>query len=215
MSTALQIFRPHPPTHTNLLAPWGYAARPRPAPRERRRLLARTPRAARAGRPPPPPPPPTATTHTRASRAWTALLHAPLHPPTHPPTHHHARTLPAPALDRSATLVKLGLEYSLAGMICGFIGQGVANTLMLARRHYAGGAGEGDVPVPPLVRTSLVWGMFMGLSSNIRYQIVFGLERMVDMVSGMWGGGQGRGRGRAGAGVRGCVREGVCARGRA
>ena len=26
-----------------------------------------------------------------------------------------------------------------------------------------------------------MWGLFMGVSSNTRYQIVFGLERMVDM----------------------------------
>ncbi len=33
--------------------------------------------------------------------------------------------------------------------------------------------------VPPLVMTSLTWGLFMGVSSNVRYQIVFGLERAV------------------------------------
>ena len=38
-----------------------------------------------------------------------------------------------------------------------------------------------------------MWGLFMGVSSNTRYQIVFGLERMVDMsiakkvmVSSFW-----------------------------
>jgi hypothetical protein len=36
------------------------------------------------------------------------------------------------------------------------------------------------VPVPPLFKTALVWGLFMGVSSNTRYQIVFGLERLVD-----------------------------------
>ncbi|KAL4432467.1 hypothetical protein ABPG77_001766 [Micractinium sp. CCAP 211/92] len=81
--------------------------------------------------------------------------------------------------DRATTYVKLGLEYSLAGIVCGFIGQGVANALMLLKRHY-GGASEHDVAVPPLVRTSLVWGLFMGVSSNTRYQVVFGLERIVD-----------------------------------
>ena len=98
--------------------------------------------------------------------------------------------------------------------------------MLLKRAHY--GTKEGDVAVPPLVRTALVWGMFMvrpggagggglqpgrcvlreaaacstarrtrcpptaaaplsrpprlrqGLSSNTRYQIVFGLERVVD-----------------------------------
>ena len=51
--------------------------------------------------------------------------------------------------------------HAAAGITCGFIGQGVANSLMVLRRHYAGGAGENDVAVPPLVRTALVWGMFM------------------------------------------------------
>lgn len=34
--------------------------------------------------------------------------------------------------------------------------------------------------MPPLFRTALVWGLFMGVSSNLRYQAVFGLERLVD-----------------------------------
>lgn len=81
--------------------------------------------------------------------------------------------------NRAGTFVKLGLEYSLAGIICGFVGQGVANSMMLLKRKYQGSS-EHDVAVPPLVRTALVWGMFMGLSSNSRYQVVFGLERIVD-----------------------------------
>jgi hypothetical protein len=71
------------------------------------------------------------------------------------------------------------LEYSLAGIVCGLIGQGFANSLMLAKRHFAGPS-EHDVAVPPLVGTALVWGLFMGVSSNLRYQTVFGLERLVD-----------------------------------
>ena len=49
------------------------------------------------------------------------------------------------------------------------------------RRHFTGPS-EHDVAVPPLFKTALVWGMFMGLSSNLRYQVVFGLERLVDMT---------------------------------
>lgn len=52
------------------------------------------------------------------------------------------------------------------------------------RRALQGGAKEDDVEVPDLFRTTLVWGMFMGLSSNTRYQIVFGLERLVDSTVG-------------------------------
>ncbi|KAI8462697.1 MAG: hypothetical protein J3K34DRAFT_455167 [Monoraphidium minutum] len=73
------------------------------------------------------------------------------------------------------------LEYSLAGIACGLVGQGVANSLMHAKRHFAGPS-EHDVEVPPLLMTSLVWGLFMGVSSNLRYQVVFGLERLVDMT---------------------------------
>lgn len=71
------------------------------------------------------------------------------------------------------------LEYSLAGMACGLIGQGIANSAMMARR--AGSPdGEFAVDPPPLLKTALVWGLFMGASSNLRYQAVFGLERLVD-----------------------------------
>ena len=34
--------------------------------------------------------------------------------------------------------------------------------------------------IPPVGLTALTWGLFMGASSNVRYQIVFGLERLVD-----------------------------------
>lgn len=72
-------------------------------------------------------------------------------------------------------------EYSLAGITCGLLGQGLANSLMMAKRHFHG-TKEDDVPVPPLFKTALVWGLFMGVSSNLRYQTVFGLERLVDLT---------------------------------
>ncbi|KAK9832451.1 hypothetical protein WJX74_010617 [Apatococcus lobatus] len=84
-------------------------------------------------------------------------------------------------IDRTACLGVKFLEYSLAGLVAGFVGQGVANSLMLARRRIYG-AKEDDLAIPPLVMTSLTWGLFMGVSSNIRYQIVFGLERAVDVT---------------------------------
>eukprot|EP01025_Chloroclados_australasicus_P039521 TRINITY_DN4094_c0_g1_i1.p1 TRINITY_DN4094_c0_g1~~TRINITY_DN4094_c0_g1_i1.p1 ORF type:complete len:435 (+),score=36.43 TRINITY_DN4094_c0_g1_i1:90-1307(+) len=82
---------------------------------------------------------------------------------------------------RLACFLVKGLEYSLAGMTCGFVGQGIANSCMYLRRQMKGGMDEDDVPIPPLIKTALVWGMFMGLSSNVRYQIVYGLERMVEV----------------------------------
>lgn len=81
--------------------------------------------------------------------------------------------------DRAGCFVARGLEYSLAGMVCGFVGQGIASGLMTMKRQYMGST-EGDVEVPPVFESALVWGAFMGVSANTRYQIVFGLERIVD-----------------------------------
>ena len=91
-------------------------------------------------------------------------------------------------------------EYSLAGMGCGLVGQSAANGLMAAKREFserraasaekAGGGKERQqkrpavvhLTPPPVGMTALTWGLFMGVSSNVRYQIVYGLERAVDMT---------------------------------
>lgn len=49
------------------------------------------------------------------------------------------------------------------------------------RRKYYGDT-EGQVKIPSITSTALVWGLFMGTSSNVRYQTVFGLERAVDLT---------------------------------
>jgi hypothetical protein len=72
------------------------------------------------------------------------------------------------------------LEYSLGGIIGGLVGQSFANSLMLLRRRLQPGLDDDKEP-PPIVQTALVWGFFMGVSSNLRYQAVFGLERLIDI----------------------------------
>lgn len=66
-----------------------------------------------------------------------------------------------------------------AGMVCGLVGQAVANTAMLTRRALRAPDPDDDIviSVPPLLKTALVWGLFMGVSANTRYQLVVGLER--------------------------------------
>lgn len=82
---------------------------------------------------------------------------------------------------RAACIGVKFMEYSLAGMVCGFVGQGIANQLMLLKRRYKPSeVGERVLDIPPLGLTALTWGLFMGVSSNLRYQAVFGLERVVD-----------------------------------
>ena len=92
-----------------------------------------------------------------------------------------------------------GFEYAAVGFACGLVGQSMANTAMIAKRAYnkskqasisAESAVSGaeavenmipdEVAVPPLFRTACVWALFMGASSNARYQAVFGLERLVE-----------------------------------
>lgn len=48
------------------------------------------------------------------------------------------------------------------------------------RKYRPGEEGERVLEIPPLGMTALTWGFFMGVSSNLRYQAVFGLERVVD-----------------------------------
>jgi len=121
---------------------------------------------------------------TRAPRLASALARVPsavleASPPGGP------RYTPAA---RAACLgVKFG-EYSLAGMACGAAGQALANGLMGLKRSLAASAAASagappphpGLTPPPVGLTALTWGAFMGLSSNVRYQIVYGLERGVD-----------------------------------
>ena len=51
---------------------------------------------------------------------------------------------------------------------------------MCIGRRSVYGIKEEDVDIPPLGMTALTWGLFMGVSSNLRYQAVFGVERLVD-----------------------------------
>jgi hypothetical protein len=80
---------------------------------------------------------------------------------------------------RAACLGVKFLEYSLAGTVCGVVGQAAANGLVAVKRSMAGPSPH-DLTPPPVLLTGLTWGLFMGVSSNVRYQIVYGLERGVD-----------------------------------
>ncbi|KAG1362816.1 protein RETICULATA-RELATED 1, chloroplastic [Cocos nucifera] len=71
-----------------------------------------------------------------------------------------------------------GVLYGSVGFICGIVGQGIANLIMTAKRSVK--KSEEDVPVPPLVKSAALWGVFLAVSSNTRYQIVNGLEHVVE-----------------------------------
>ncbi|GBG64929.1 hypothetical protein CBR_g48677 [Chara braunii] len=81
---------------------------------------------------------------------------------------------------RVATLFVKGAQYGVAGFLCGVVGQGIANTLMTFKRSLNKGKDGSDVPIPPLLKSAACWALFMGVSSNLRYQMINGMERVVE-----------------------------------
>lgn len=79
---------------------------------------------------------------------------------------------------RIATYFFKGIMYGAVGFGCGIIGQGIANLIMTAKRNLK--KSEEDIPIPPLIKSAALWGFFLAVSSNTRYQIINGLERVVE-----------------------------------
>ncbi|CAN8316942.1 unnamed protein product [Cochlearia groenlandica] len=82
------------------------------------------------------------------------------------------------AQQRLATYFYKGIMYGAVGFGCGIVGQGIANLIMTAKRSV--NKSEKDIPVPPLIKSAALWGVFLSVSSNTRYQIINGLERVVE-----------------------------------
>lgn len=82
---------------------------------------------------------------------------------------------------RVATYFYKGIMYGIVGFGCGIVGQGIANLIMTAKRSIK--KSEDDIPVPPLVKSAALWGVFLAVSSNTRYQIINGMERLVEASS--------------------------------
>ncbi|TKY48604.1 RETICULATA-RELATED 1 [Spatholobus suberectus] len=81
-------------------------------------------------------------------------------------------------MQRIATYFHKGALYGSVGFGCGIIGQGIANMIMNAKRSIK--KSEDDIPVPPLLQSAALWGFFLAVSSNTRYQIINGLESLVE-----------------------------------
>ncbi|GAQ90993.1 reticulata-related 1 [Klebsormidium nitens] len=82
---------------------------------------------------------------------------------------------------RVACYLVKGGQYAVVGTGCGLVGQGIANAIMtLKRRMKPADEHAEQVKVPPLMKSAALWGVFMGVSSNTRYQIINGLERLVE-----------------------------------
>ncbi|XP_055836294.1 protein RETICULATA-RELATED 1, chloroplastic [Solanum dulcamara] len=79
---------------------------------------------------------------------------------------------------RISTFFYKGFLYGSVGFGCGLVGQGIANLIMITKRSIK--KSQEDIPVPPLIKSAALWGFFLAVSSNTRYQIINGLERLVE-----------------------------------
>ncbi|CAO2814650.1 unnamed protein product [Amaranthus hypochondriacus] len=79
---------------------------------------------------------------------------------------------------RMASYLYTGVLQGGVGFGCGILGQGIANLIMTAKRSIR--KSDEDIPVPPLIKSAVLWGAFLAISSNTRYQIINGLERVVE-----------------------------------
>ncbi|XAR50896.1 hypothetical protein NMG60_11005354 [Bertholletia excelsa] len=80
--------------------------------------------------------------------------------------------------ERIATYFSKGIMYGSVGFTSGLIGQGMANLAMNTKRRIR--KSDEDIPVPPLLKTAALWGVFLAISSNTRYQIINGLEQLME-----------------------------------
>ncbi|GFP86298.1 hypothetical protein PHJA_000773600 [Phtheirospermum japonicum] len=65
---------------------------------------------------------------------------------------------------RIATYFYKGILYGFVGFGCGIIGQGIANLIMTAKRSIK--KSEDDIPVPPLIKSAALWGIYLSLLIN-------------------------------------------------
>ena len=92
------------------------------------------------------------------------------------------------AAQRAFGFALKSLQFGAAGAACGLVGQAMANTAASARAamrrtrdpQYAHDAHT--LIMPPLARTALVWGLFMGASAHTRLQVVVAIERIVESL---------------------------------
>eukprot|EP00270_Netrium_digitus_P021501 TRINITY_DN9212_c0_g1_i1.p1 TRINITY_DN9212_c0_g1~~TRINITY_DN9212_c0_g1_i1.p1 ORF type:complete len:486 (-),score=81.16 TRINITY_DN9212_c0_g1_i1:163-1620(-) len=87
---------------------------------------------------------------------------------------------------RVATYFVKGLSYGATGFTAGLIGQSLTNSIITLKRSWRrknrklGDEEEEEVKMPNFLSSAVLWGGFMGVSSNTRYQVITGLERAVE-----------------------------------
>jgi len=92
------------------------------------------------------------------------------------PNHVFDKSYPLREFDMSKRVFSFfykAAQLSLVGMVTGSVGAGLSNLMPSARRN------ELSVPIPSVSTSASSYGAFMGLSGNMRYQLVNGAERVM------------------------------------
>ncbi|RDX99696.1 Protein RETICULATA-RELATED 3, chloroplastic, partial [Mucuna pruriens] len=84
-------------------------------------------------------------------------------------------------LDRFGTLVYKGTIFSVVGFGAGLVGTTISNGLIKLRKSMDP-TFETPNKAPPTILNALTWAGHMGLSSNLRYQTLNGVEFMLERV---------------------------------
>ncbi|CAH8356328.1 unnamed protein product [Eruca vesicaria subsp. sativa] len=78
-------------------------------------------------------------------------------------------------MNRFGTLVYKGMVFATVGLAAGLVGTAISNGLIVLRKKMDPGFETPNKP-PPTVLNSLTWATHMGVSANVRYQTLNGVE---------------------------------------
>ena len=86
-------------------------------------------------------------------------------------------------LERAGAVVRNGTKLLGVGLCSSLIGVAITNCLVITRNHFF----PSDTPTNPpqnIFKTSLLYGSYMAVSANLRYQILAGIieERGIERV---------------------------------
>jgi hypothetical protein len=77
--------------------------------------------------------------------------------------------------DRTGTFVYKGVQFAVVGFAAGLVGTALSNILLSSRKKLDPNFVPQNKP-PPTILNAATWALHMGLSCNIRYQTLNGLE---------------------------------------
>ncbi|CAN8269538.1 unnamed protein product [Cochlearia groenlandica] len=78
-------------------------------------------------------------------------------------------------MNRFGTLVYKGMVFATVGLAAGLVGTAISNGLIMLRKKMDPSFETPNKP-PPTMLNSLTWATHMGVSSNVRYQTLNGVE---------------------------------------